>query len=331
MLWNTRQIFELEPFETEAEIEATLNEASQAIFGKFRIYLDFKKKIGMSGKTQNIPDGYLIDLSSNKVPKLYVVEVELAKHEYLKHIAVQILEFSLSFETASTLLKNNIKAAIHQNSEALKLCQNYAVSNGFENVDFLLEKMIYGPDCFNALVIIDELSDELETILHSRFKFPVEVITLERYKDETGERLYRFEPFLEDVTGEIHTREGKAERIDPSDIDTIVVPAREEGFKEVFIGQNCWYAIRIHSSMLSRLQYIAAYQVSPESKITHIAKIDSIKQWKDTSKYIINFAGPAKTVGPIPLVPKGKIKAPQAPRYTSKAKLENAKTLDDAF
>ncbi|MEM8722392.1 MAG: GIY-YIG nuclease family protein [Cyanobacteria bacterium P01_G01_bin.39] len=30
-----------------------------------------------------------------------------------------------------------------------------------------------------------------------------------------------------------------------SDKDTIIVPAQQEGFERVFLGQNCWYAIRI--------------------------------------------------------------------------------------
>jgi hypothetical protein len=35
------------------------------------------------------PDGYLID-PSGQVPRLYVVENELAAHDPLRHIAVQI-------------------------------------------------------------------------------------------------------------------------------------------------------------------------------------------------------------------------------------------------
>jgi hypothetical protein len=51
-----------------------------------------KKKIGKKGGLRNIPDGYLIDLSDAK-PRLFVVENELAVHDPLRHIAVQILQF----------------------------------------------------------------------------------------------------------------------------------------------------------------------------------------------------------------------------------------------
>ncbi len=47
-------------------------------------------------------------------------------------------------------------------------------------------------------------------------------------------------------------------------IDTIVVPAQEEGFKIVFLEKDCWWAVRIASHMIEKLGFIAAYQTSPE-------------------------------------------------------------------
>ena len=56
-----------------------------------------------------------------------------------------------------------------------------------------------------------------------------------------------------------------------------------------------------------------------------------IEPWKDTGKYVLYFKEPAKKITPIPLVPGGKVSAPQAPRYTSSARLQKAKTLDEVF
>jgi hypothetical protein len=324
-----------EPFELEKDLEGAIQEVSESLFGSLRIYLEVKKKIGKKGKTQNIPDAYLIDLASKKNPTLYVVENELAKHHPLKHIAVQILEFSLSFETSPQKVKTIVKEVLVKSDAALDKCQKYAEENGYENVDYLLERMIYQDDAFNALVIIDEIPDELETVLLSRFKFPVEVLSLQRYVDDSGNRVYQFEPFLSEITESTligkATKKGSTVTIDPSDIDTIVIPAQEEGFQEVFLGENCWYAIRIHSSMIPRIKYIAAYQVAPISAITHIAKVDRIEQWKDTNKYVVYFEEPAKQIGPIELIPKGIVKAPQSSRYSNLQRIEQAKTLDDAF
>lgn len=335
MLWTPHKLYLNEPFEQEKDLEAAILEVRQALFGDSRIYLDAKKKIGAKEKTRNVPDGYLIDLTSKKEPRLYVVENELAKHDPLKHIAVQILEFSLSFETSPQRVKEIVKSELYRDQDGWAKCSQYASDNDYENIDYFLEKIIYKRDGFNALVIIDEMPDELETVLVSRFKFPVEIITLQRYKTPEGERIYQFEPFLHDVSeftfiddqGILET----SKTIDPSEIDTIVVPAHEDGFQETFIGENCWYAIRIHGSMIPKIKHIAVYRVAPISAITHVATVRSIEQWRDSNKYILDFSEPAKKIKSLKLVPKGRVKAPQGPRYTSMEKIENAKTLDDAF
>ena len=336
MLWSLNKFYQNEPFEIEKDLEAAILEVRDVLFGKQRIYVETKKKIGLKGKIQNIPDAYLIDLYSKKEPKVYVVENELAKHDPLKHIASQVLEFSLSFETTPQKVKTVIKDALNKDKDNWDQCESYAKENGFENIDYLLEEIIYKKGAFNALVIIDEIPGELETILLSRFKFPVEILTLQRYVTSEGERIYQFEPFLSDITDSSMVDDKgyslkTSKTIDPAEIDTIVVPARDEGFQETFIGENCWYQIRIHGSMIPKIKYIAAYRVAPISAITHLAPVKTIEQWKDSNKYILYFSEPAKEIGPIKLVPKGNIKPPFSPRYTSSERLQNAKTLDEAF
>lgn len=331
MLWSKNVVYKGDPFLTEASLESAIKEVQAELFGPNRIYLDVKKKIGAKNQVKNIPDGYLLDLSSARQPKLYVVENELAAHEPLKHIAVQILQFSLSFETAEHAVKKIIRDALTANPPALAKCAAFAEANGFENVDVLLEKMIYGPGKFNALVIIDELSQELEKALMTRFQFPVETLTLERYRTEKDEHMYKFEPFLNDVVPFSSAGAPPVTSIDPEEIDTIVVPAREDGFAEVFIAENRWYAIRIHSSMLPKIKYIAAHQVSPVSAITHVAPVAKIERWNDTNKYVVYFTGPASKIGPIALSAKERGMAPQGPRYTSRVRLNTAKSLEEAF
>ncbi len=323
MLWNKDNRYIEIPYERESELEDAVNEVKDALFGSARIYLDDKKKIGKKGRTNNLPDGYLIDLTNSLEPKIFVVENDLSSHQHLKHIAVQILEFSLSFETSKVKVKNIIKEMLHKRKSEWTKCEDFARKNGYENVDYLLESIIHKKDSFNALLIIDELGDELETVLISRFKFPVEVITLKQFKNQKGEILYDFQPFLNEVTE-------YTEKVDISEIDTIVVPAREDGFKEVFIDENSWYAIRLNASMIPKIKNIAAYQVAPISAITHIAEVKSIEQWKDTNKYILYFTEPAEKIKKVPLgITKGK--APQSPRYSSKKRIVNANTLDSVF
>ena len=112
--------------------------------------------------------------------------------------------------------------------------------------------------------------------------------------------------------------------------DTIVVPAQEDGFKEVFIGENSWYAIRIGGGKLREIKYIAAYQTNPISAVTHYAEVESIEPYGDGEKYKLNFKAPAKEVGPI-LYGNAKQGSMQSPRYTTFSKLIKAKILDDLF
>lgn len=323
MLWNNNHTYQELPFDKESELENAVNEVKDSLFGSSRIYLDDKKKIGKKGGTNNLPDGYLIDLSNSKDPKIFVVENDLASHQHLKHIAVQILEFSLSFETSKVKLKNLIKEMLQKRTKEWKKCEEFAKKNDYENVDFLLESIIHKQDSFNALLIIDELGEELETVLISRFKFPVEVITLKRFKNQNGEILYEFDPFLNEVVE-------SNSKIDISEIDTIVVPAREDGFKEEFLRNHRWYSIRLNSSMIPKIKYIATYQVAPVSAITYIGTVKSIEQWKDTNKYVLYLSEAPKKIKKVPLG-KSKGKAPQSSRYSSRKRILAAKSLDDLF
>lgn len=323
MLWNKTEQYTLQPYSLESELEEAVNEVKDALFGSKRIYLDDKKKIGKKGATNNLPDGYLIDLTNNKDPKLFVVENDLASHQHLKHIAVQILEFSLSFESSKVRVKNIVKEMLQKRREEWAKCEEFALNNGYGNVDFLLESIIQQQNSFNALLIIDEVGDELETVLIKRFKFPVEVVTLKRFSNGTGNVLYEFDPFLNEVAED-------TEKVDISAIDTIVVPARKDGFEEVFLGENCWYSIRLNASMIPKIKYVAAYQVAPVSAITHIGEVKLIEQYENTNKYILYFSEPAERIQKVPLG-NNPGKAPQSPRYASRERILKAKSLDGVF
>jgi hypothetical protein len=85
-----------------------------------------------------------------------VVENELASHEPLRHIAVQILEFSLSFEAEPRAVKTILYDALKNQPEALQKCEAYAASHTFRNLDHLLEMLVFETP-FAALVVIDEI------------------------------------------------------------------------------------------------------------------------------------------------------------------------------
>lgn len=333
LIWTNSSAYRRVGYDSEADLESAILQVQAELFGPSRIYLDIKTKIGTKGGLRNVPDGYVIDLSGKR-PRLFVVENELAAHDPLRHIAVQILEFSLSFETDPRAVKTILFNALQEDSRAKLQCEKYGSTHEFRNLDHLLEFMVYEAP-FAAVVIIDELPDNLENVLARKFKFGVEVLELARYENERGERFYHFEPFLADLAEEVGTASDgvspSAQAVDASELDTVVVPAREDGFQETFLGENRWYAIRIHGTMRPQIKHIAAYRIHPTSAITHIAPVASIEAWKDTAKFVVNFSAPAKEIGPIPLVKGGRCKALQNLRYTNREKLMSAKSLEDLW
>ncbi|MBC3807034.1 GIY-YIG nuclease family protein [Undibacterium seohonense] len=112
--------------------------------------------------------------------------------------------------------------------------------------------------------------------------------------------------------------------------DTIVVPARSDGFNKRFIEENCWFAIRIGAKYIRKIKYIAAYQVAPVGAITHYAEVDSIVPYGETGKFQLNFKGKAIAITPIPRTESSEINM-QSPRYAVLEKIQRANCLDDVW
>lgn len=110
----------------------------------------------------------------------------------------------------------------------------------------------------------------------------------------------------------------------------VVVPAQEDGFKAVFLGEQRWRAIRIAGGKLQQIRYVAAYQSRPISAVTHYAAVAEIEPYGEGGKYQLIFSGAPVEITPIPFgeAPVGLM---QGPRYTTLGKLRAAKTLIDLF
>ena len=81
--------------------------------------------------------------------------------------------------------------------------------------------------------------------------------------------------------------------------------------------------------MISRIKYIAAYQVYPISAVTHYAAVERIEKYKDTGKYILYFKGKAKKIEKIPL---GDNKmAVRSCRYTNLQKMLHIDTVSNLW
>jgi len=110
--------------------------------------------------------------------------------------------------------------------------------------------------------------------------------------------------------------------------DTLVVPASKDGFDEVFLGEDAWYAVRLAGGSLPKIKYIAGYQVAPISAITHLAEVASIEPYGETGKYKLNFKGKAQEIPHV--IYDGKSGSNiQSIRYTSREKILKAKKIGE--
>lgn len=326
-LFANNKIYTLFDYLKEDEFERVIVAHSKELFGENSIYVDVKKKI-KNNNIATIPDGYLIDFSFPKEPKLYIIENELSSHDPYKHIGQQILKFAVSYKSSSRKIKDILLEDILNNENKKEYVENKIKEMDVRNIDDLLEKIIHDPKGVSCIIIIDETSIDLENVL-AQLTIKTDILEFKTYKNG-NETIHRFTPFQEDIKSLISNDDKKAEA---EDFDTIVISAKQEGFEEVFLGKKCWYAtngLSISSAMLDKFKYIAGYQSAPISAITHIAEITKIEKFNNTNNYIIHFDD-IKHIKQIGL-PKNEPKyAPRSPRYTNIERIEKAKTLKDVF
>lgn len=319
---STGEIFTQLEYALEKDFEKVIIDNAEAIFGKDGIYFDLKKLIGKPKKGAAIPDGYYLDLTFHDAPRLYLVEVELARHDVYGHIREQILRFGISTETDKYKMKRILLSAINHDEEKQKKLDEYFSNSKYNNVNELLDKVVFDNKP-SAIIVIDTAAEELYNVL-GQLTMSAEVIEVQSLVCG-DKKLHLFTPFRDEILTDLPPNE------DADELDTIVVPARKEGFEEEFLHNNRWFEIRISSTMIDKIKYIAAYQVAPVSSITYIAEVERIEKYKDTNKYIVYFKeGSLKRIQKVGLGKK-KGQAPQAPRYSSYARIEKAATLDDLW
>ena len=148
-------------FETEEEFEKVIKNNYKTLFGSKTIYLDLKNKVESRTLGSAIPDGLLFDFRDEESPEFYLVEVELQKHDFYKHVFPQITKFFAFFTNPKSRndLIEKIFSIVKSNS---KLEAEFKELLGEKEIYKFLKDTI--EDSQNILLILDENKPELQEV-----------------------------------------------------------------------------------------------------------------------------------------------------------------------
>lgn len=195
---------------SEEEFEKDVVDNGKLFFGNKIIYIEAKKKIDSKALGGTVPDGILFDLTDIDNPNFYLVEVELAKHDFFRHIFPQITKFFAFFKSSKnrTELVEKIFSFVKATPSLKK-----------EFKKFLGEKEIYKfikdtiDDSQNILLIIDgekkELPEIIETYSDTWGKM-VKLLVLRKFINKK-DCIYTLEPEFESIEYALEESVGEIE------------------------------------------------------------------------------------------------------------------------
>jgi len=197
-LFTNNKAYSQFQFDKEVDFEKEIVLNSKQFFGANSIYIDAKRKIETISLGNSVPDGFLFDLNDKDNTEFYIVEVELAKHDFYNHIFPQITKFFGFYKNPKN--QNNLVEKIFSfinNDNNLKT----------EFRKYLGEKEIYKfvKDTIersqNILLIIDgdkkELPEIMETYSDTWGKM-VKLILIKKFS-QNGDTIYTMHPDFENI------------------------------------------------------------------------------------------------------------------------------------
>lgn len=194
---NDKRFLE-EEFVKEEDFEQAVFNNHKIFFGKSTILINAKRKIETKSATGAIPDGFLFDLSEPNNPEFYLIEVELATHDFYNHIFPQVTKFFAFFKNAKSQSELVEKIyAIVNNDDTLK--KEFKRLIGEKEIYKFLKDVVESSQ--NILLIVDgdisELPEIIETYSDTWGKI-VRPLIIKRYS-HSGESLYVMNPDFEDI------------------------------------------------------------------------------------------------------------------------------------
>jgi len=197
-LFTTNKTFNEYHFEKEFDFEREVVGNSKLFFGQKTIYIDAKKKIGTKNLGNSIPDGLLFDLSNKQNPEFYLVEVELAKHDFYNHIFPQITKFFGFFKNAKSL-NELVEKIFYLVNNDIKLTNEFKKLIGEREIYKFIKDTLEKSQ--NVLLILDgdkkELPEITETYSDTWGKM-VKILQIKKFVLKK-EEIYTMHPEFEEI------------------------------------------------------------------------------------------------------------------------------------
>ncbi|MCD6495705.1 MAG: hypothetical protein J7K54_00360 [Candidatus Aenigmarchaeota archaeon] len=183
-------------FKKEDELENLMIKNHKILFGNKTIFIK-KTKIKNQALGNAIPDGFLFDIKDTDNPQFYLIEVELAKHDFYKHIFPQITKFIAFFNNSE-----NRKQLIDRLFETVNT--NKEIEKEFRTI--LGKKEIYKiitdavENSQNIILVIDKNKPEIDEAKKAYIEWDklVKVELLNQYRRDNN-ILLTLTPSFEEV------------------------------------------------------------------------------------------------------------------------------------
>jgi predicted transport protein len=149
-------------YKSENIFEEDITNNSKNLFGDKSVYINYKRKINTKNLGGSIPDGFLLNLTDIENPIFYLVEVELATHDFYGHIFPQITKFFAFFKNSQS--RNDLLDKIYSIIQTDENIQNEIkkLANRKEIYKLIKDAIEDNP---NILLIIDDNKQELPEII----------------------------------------------------------------------------------------------------------------------------------------------------------------------
>ncbi|MFH0849091.1 MAG: DUF5655 domain-containing protein [archaeon] len=215
----------------EDQLERIVKSNCKTLFGSQSIYFDLKNRIESRTLGAAIPDGFLFDFRDPENPEFYLIEIELEKHDFYKHIFPQITKFFAFFKNPPSR-ENLVERLFHHITSDSQLEEAFKSHLGKKEIYKTLKEIVENSQ--NILLILDGDKTELREVSETYMDTWGKIVTVEILKQyiADGRTVLTLNPDFEDLElgqpEDSQTREGiYTETIHTQDVDKEIIKAYE--------------------------------------------------------------------------------------------------------